>query len=90
MVSTAKKEYYGIHEDDRTSSVKAKIGLKYYDKAKSLEKNCDNEVDGILNSMEKELNDNNYSTKTIELIKNYYENQKSSQKQYYMSKINEK
>ncbi len=87
MVATAKKEYYGIPEDERTSSAKVKIGLKYYDKARALEKECDSKVDGLLNSMEKELVDNNYSTKTIELIKNYYKNQKSSQKQLYMSQI---
>lgn len=90
MVSSAKKEYYAIPKEDRTSSVKVKVGFKYYDKATALEKECDGKVDNLLNSMEKDLVANNYSTKTIELIKNYYENQKSSQKQYYMSKIKEK
>ncbi|SHK66641.1 hypothetical protein [Tepidibacter formicigenes] len=87
MIAQAKKEYYALPEKDRTTMSKLRIGLKYYNKAKGLEKECDSKVDSTLSSMAKELTESGYSTEAVDLIKNYYENEKSSKRSYYFSKI---
>lgn len=52
----------------------------YISRGKKLEKQCDNEVELLLNKMKKDLSNINEDTKIVEEIENYYYSKKSMEK----------
>lgn len=87
LVEKAKQDYIALPAESHTTENKIKMGLKYMDKAISLESQADAEIYGVINRLERELKKNNYDTSVIKEIKRYYEEQKELQRNYFLSKL---
>ena len=82
-------EYVRLPKEQRTASLKAKIGKEAYAKAAVLEADCDAQVSEILQRMTVLLEETGQSTSIVEEIQTAYENEKMSTKSYYLSRIDE-
>lgn len=86
-IDKAKGEYSSLEENEKNTISKVKIGLKYVKSISSLENECDSKVYSALDAMEGELKANKYSVEVVNIIRNYYEEEKEARKSYYMSKL---
>ena len=84
----AKAEYKSLPKEERKSqSAKWRIASEALDKATSLERQCDAEVNVVLNELSSVLTEANQSTALVDEIRNSYESEKEIAKAYYVSKF---
>ena len=80
LTSSAKEEYAALPDSEKNSSSKAAIISSKLDEADSLEASSDAAVDTILSNMESELKSAGGDTSVVSQLRDYYENEKASQK----------
>lgn len=82
-------EYTKLPEEEQNDKTKYKIVMKNINYVSELEKKCDNEVEKLLLSLEKDLVSLRSDTEIVKLLRNAYEEEKEVKKAYYLSIYNE-
>ena len=85
MVSSAISDYKKLNKKEQTRSKQLEIGASYASRATALEKQCDGEVESILNKLENELIREGKSTSIISTIRSSYATEKSLKRAYYLN-----
>jgi len=87
MYDQAKREYKAKTDAEKEKKALVKWGAGYIDRAASLEKQCDGEMDEILARMETLIKENGGDLSLIDQIIEAYANEKSLQKSWYLAKM---
>ncbi len=87
LYQTAKIDYLEIPKGDRTPDKKLQIGMKYADIAEGLEISADAQFEEMLVSFKNELASNGFDHAIVQEVRAYYNEYKSIQKHYYMTKL---
>lgn len=83
-------EYSKLDKKDKTIKNKKDIVMKYYDLVANLEVQCDNKVNNLMIKLTEELKNIDEDTEIVKEIKDYYQNEKTLKKAYYIKKLNKK
>lgn len=84
-----RKEYSELPKEKKNLIGKKDLVTKYMGTATSLLKQCDKEVDKLLEDLEKVLKSFKADTSIIKTIKDAYENEKALKKAYYLKLLGE-
>lgn len=85
LLGQAKAEYLSYPEEER-SDHKVSLGLKYFKLGKGMEEECDVEFYAIIGKMKAELEENDYSTESIEVAEKAYKSQKKARQRAIIEK----
>ncbi len=87
LMQAAKNEYHNLPAAEKKPDAVLGIGFKYADRAVAMEADADARFQSILSNLEKELSAVNAAVTVVDDMKNYYQNFKETQKQYYFAEI---
>jgi len=85
LIAQAKAELNSLPENKKTTS-KISLGLKYLKLGRELESQCDDKFDSLVSQMEQELKSNGFSTEAVDAAKKQYAAEKSERKKTLLSK----
>jgi hypothetical protein len=88
MRRTALAEYSALDPADRTSAMKSRVGLRYFNDAGTLENECDALMDELVKELETEVRRVGGDLSLINRVKVFYAQEKSLKKAYYLSLYN--
>lgn len=81
-------EYSKLPIEKQNASSKKQIVTKNLNYVADMEQQCDNEVEKVLSTLEKELKELNGDTEIVKILKEAYSNEKELKKSYYLSLYN--
>ena len=82
-------QYSKLPKEKQNTEGKKELVTANIDYVASLEKTCDTEVDNVISTLEKTLNDLGGDVEIINILKNAYADEKELRKSYYLSLYNE-
>ena len=90
MYDSAKADYLAMPESKRTKANLAKMTADYLGKATALEKECDDKMIAVTESMQTLIKAHQGDMSLVDTVLAAYTNEKSLKKSWYMSKLEEK
>lgn len=90
MYDSAKADYLAMPESKRTKANLAKMTADYLGKATALEKECDDKMIAVTESMQALIKAHQGDLSLVDTVLAAYTNEKSLKKSWYMSKLEEK
>lgn len=84
LIADGKEEYFAAKRDGKSV---IKLGVKYLNKAKALEKAADGEFESLNGQLETELKSNSHGTGIAKQLKKYYNQKKKTLRSGLMEKV---